>query len=246
MRNVNSGKNKDKLAGIHILYEDNHLLAVMKPIGLSCQGGEGIKDNLLDQLKEAIKVRDQKTGAVYLALVHRLDQPVGGVLLLAKTSKAASRLAEQMRKHETEKAYLAVTTAIPGEKKGKLQDLLLKNRKENQTRVVEAGSREARFAKSASLNYQCLQSDTRLNYALLEISLQTGRSHQIRVQLADAGWPLWGDYRYNPAWAKAKSGDSVALWSTRFAFEHPVSKTRLVLESKPPVQEPWLNFAEFL
>lgn len=241
-----SDKKLNSLGGIPILYEDNHLLAVVKPVGLSSQGGEGISENVLDRLKDAIKKRDNKPGSVYLALVHRLDQPVGGVLLLAKTSKAASRMAEQLQKHEMEKRYLAVCTAIPTEKSGRLEDLLLKNRKENQTRVVESGTKDARFAKASSLEYKCLDSDPRFNLALLEIKLETGRSHQIRVQLAEAGWPLWGDYRYNTAWKLAKPGETVALWATYLAFLHPVSHERIELISKPAPDEPWRTFAEYL
>ncbi len=246
MNRQTADQKTNTLGGITILYEDNHLLAVVKPVGMSSQGGEGISENVLDRLKEAIRRRDNKPGAVYLALVHRLDQPVGGVLLLAKTSKAASRMAEQIRNREVEKRYLAVTTKIPNEASGRLEDLLLKNRKENQTRVVGVGTKEARFAKSSSLEYQCLDSDTRLNLALLEVVLETGRSHQIRVQLAGAGWPLWGDYRYNSQWHSAKPGDTVALWASWLAFLHPVSKERVELQSKPDAVEPWRTFAEYL
>lgn len=239
-------QDNESLAGIKILYEDNHLLSVVKPIGLSCQGGEKIQNNLLDMLKEAIKIRDKKPGAVYLALVHRLDQPVGGCLLLAKTSKAASRLSEQIRLREFAKRYLAVTTAIPPSKQGRLEDLLLKNRKENQTYVLRQSNRLAKYAKEASLDYICLDKDSRTQRALLEVSLETGRSHQIRVQLADAGWPLWGDYRYNPAWSGAIPGDSVALWASYLSFTHPVTKEKIELSSGPEAVEPWLSFAEYL
>lgn len=234
------------LNGVKVLYEDNHLLAVEKAIGLAVQGAAGVSDTLLDRLKEGLRLREHKPGAVFLAPVHRLDQPVGGVLLLAKTSKAAARLSEQLRRGAFEKEYLACCTAVPRIPAARLEHLLIKDRRSNHSRVVAAQSREADLAKRACLDYRVLATDARKGLALLELRLGSGRSHQIRVQLAHIGCPIWGDYRYNPAWARAKKGDSVALWARRLRFAHPVGGRTVCVEARLPASRPWLEFAEFI
>ncbi len=218
---------------IPILYEDNHLLVVEKPVNIPVQEDASKDDNLLTMLKKNIKIRYKKQGNVYLALVHRLDRPVGGVILFAKTSKAASRLSDQMRKFEINRTYLAVTRGMMDKSEQQLIHYLLKDRKRNQ---VSAVNHDSKGAKRAVLNYKVLEKKD--NLSLIKISLQTGRSHQIRVQLKETGYPLYGDQKYG---AKVnKKGQQIALWSFEIAFSHPVKNEMVVVKSNPPKQVyPW-------
>ena len=175
-----------------ILYEDNHLIAVFKPAGTLTQGDATGDPSMMDEVREHIRLRDRKPGNVFLGLVHRLDRPVSGVLLLAKTSKGASRIAAQIRNREVTKTYRALTQGQPPPGPGAtLRHLLLAAAPGGSSRVVDAPEKDA---KVAALEYRVLQ---RLpGMALLEIDLHTGRKHQIRAQLAHIGCPILGDVRY--------------------------------------------------
>jgi len=211
-----------------VLFEDNHLLVVEKPVNVPMQEDESKDADLLTLAKAYLKEKYDKPGNVYCGLVHRLDRPVGGVVVLAKTSKAASRLSDSVRTHAFSKTYQAVLVGkLPSEHI--LKDYLLKDEKTNMTKVVSESK-----GKYAELSYKVLKSDGNLHK--VEIDLVTGRSHQIRVQFASRGCPLWGDARYN---SQAKPGQQLALWAVKLSFPHPVTKEILTFESQPPQTVPW-------
>lgn len=215
---------------IKILYEDNHLLVVEKPINVLVQADDTKDKDLLTILKEDIKKRYNKPGNVYLGLVHRLDRPVGGVMVFAKTSKAASRLSEQVRTHKLEKQYYAVTKGILKNKKGILVDYLKKNEKLNKVFVDKSG-------KESILSYEYINEKD--GYGLVKIDLKTGRSHQIRVQFASRNCPLYGDQKYN---LNSKAGEQIALYAYKLSFEHPITKERLTFIGELPKTYPWNLF----
>ena len=216
---------------INVIYEDNHLLVVEKTVNMPvCEDESGDKD-LLNVLKEYIKNKYDKPGNVYLGLVHRLDRPVGGVMVFAKTSKAAARLSSQVANHELEKTYVAVVCGKVPES-GKLFDYLVKDKKKNQSYVTDK-----EHGKEAKLSFKRL--DYKEGLSLVEVHLETGRSHQIRVQFSSRGFPLVGDAKYN----KNHDGKtSVALFAKRLGFQHPVSKERLCFEVEMPDRYPFSLF----
>ncbi|HLR74414.1 MAG TPA: RluA family pseudouridine synthase [Virgibacillus sp.] len=222
---------------IPIIYEDNHLLVVEKPVNMPVQEDRSGDKDLLTLLKEKIKIRDQKPGNVYLALVHRLDRPVGGVMVFAKTSKAASRLSDVIRRNKLNRTYLAVVRGKPKTKQQKLTHYLKKDRRKNMVRAV---SRHDQQAKKAILEYETLGSLNGLS--LLSIRLHTGRSHQIRVQLSTIGLPIYGDQRYGQ---EQKPGEQIALWAHELAFPHTTTKDILSFISEPPNTYPWNTLANF-
>ena len=218
-----------------ILYEDNHIVVVMKPQNVPSCGDESGDDNLLDQIKAYIKEKYQKPGNVYVGLVHRLDRPTGGVMVYAKTSKAASRLSEQMRSGDFEKKYLTVLCGTPEEERKTLVNYLKKNAVNN---MVYLCPPTTDGAKMASLEYKVLESKGK--YSLAEVTLHTGRSHQIRVQMAGISHPVFGDMRYGGA--EAQKG-RLALWAYSLSFTHPVTKERMRFVLEPPKDEiPWKAF----
>ena len=221
--------------GLVILYEDNHIIVVMKPQNLASCPDESGDENLLDMLKGYIKATYSKPGNVYVGLVHRLDRPTGGVMVFAKTSKAAGRLGEQMKTGDFEKKYLAVLNGAPHEEVGTLKNWLKKNTVNNMVYLAPQGTEGA---KLASLDYRILQKEEEL--ALAQIKLHTGRSHQIRVQMAGIAHPVYGDMRYGGE--RAQKG-KLALWAYSLSFTHPVTKERLLFLCEPPKSEtPWKKF----
>ena len=220
---------KIKQMKINIIYEDNHLLVVEKPINIPVQEDKSKDKDLLSMLKEYIKSEYNKPGNVYLGLVHRLDRPVSGIMVFAKTSKAASRLSNQVRENKFIKIYNAVVMNKIN-KSGRLEDYLLKDTKKNIVSVNEKG-------KLCILNYKRL--DYKDGMSLVEIKLETGRSHQIRVQMSHNGNPLYGDQKYNK---KAKVGEQLALFAKRLEFDHPTTKEHMVFELNLPDREPFKKF----
>lgn len=189
---------------IPILYEDNHLLLVQKPVNVPVQGDHTGDDDLLSMLKRDLKVRYQKPGNVYLGLVHRLDRPVGGVMVFAKTSKAASRLSDAVRQRAIKRGYLAVVRGAPPQEQGVLEHYLVKDSRENKVYAVPP---QHKNAKKAVLQYKTIA--RRKNLSLLYVELHTGRPHQIRVQLSSVGCPLYGDQKYGQG--LNRPGQQIAL-----------------------------------
>lgn len=223
------------MENLKIVYEDNHLLVVIKPQNVLSQGDETNDKDLMQIIKDYIKETRKKTGEVFLALLHRLDRPTGGLMVFAKTSKAASRMSAFIRENKIEKKYLAVLVGTPIYKTDYLIHHLKKDEKQNIVSVVpqlEDG------AKKAELKYKVLDSTDKLS--LVEVELMTGRSHQIRVQMSTIGNPVFGDVKYGGNIAK---GWNLALWSYKLTFEHPVSHKFMNFISYPPEDEvPWKYF----
>ncbi|MEX2641406.1 MAG: RluA family pseudouridine synthase [Balneolales bacterium] len=226
---------------IPIIYEDNHLLVVDKPINMPSQKDESKDDDLQSYLKLHLREKYNKPGNVFLALVQRLDRPVSGVMVLAKTSKAASRLSDQIRDRKFSKNYQAVVIGqCPP--KGSMTHHLAKDAKTNITAVVAPSSK---YGKKAVLNY------TRLDYkngcSLVNIELITGRPHQVRVQFAASGFPLWGDRKYGesvtlPARYQTRQKGSLALRAVGIGFLHPTTNEPLRFEVPRLEFEPWSYF----
>lgn len=215
---------------IKILYEDNHVIVVVKPVNVPVQLDDSKDIDLLTMLKSYLKEKYHKPGNVYLGLVHRLDRPVSGIMVFAKTSKAATRLSEQIRMHQVIKKYYAVVEGKFDCCLGSMRDKLLKNSKTNMTVVSLEG-------KEAVLNYKIL--DFNNGYSLADIDLVTGRSHQIRVQFSSRNHPLYGDQRYNK---NAKVGEQIALFSYYLSFIHPVTKEKMEFKEKLSSCYPWSLF----
>lgn len=215
----------------NILYEDNHIIIVEKKINIPVQEDESKDKDLLTIIKEYLKEKYNKPGNVYLGLIHRLDRPVGGVMVFAKTSKAASRLSEQMRIHQIEKKYYAVIEGTLKEKDTYI-DKLYKDTKLNKVTVDNRG-------KEAILSYEKVK--TYKGYTLADITLKTGRSHQIRVQFSSRGTPLYGDQKYNP---NSKVGEQIALYSYYLSFYHPTTKEKMEFSLPLPDRNPFSYFKD--
>ena len=211
---------------INVIYEDNHIIVVEKPVNIPVQADDSKDLDFLSMIKKYINDKYNKPGNVYVGLVHRLDRPVGGIMVFAKTSKAASRLSEQVRLNKIKKAYHAVIEGKPL-KEGHLEDYLLKDSKTNTTKVNKSG-------KLSILDYKLIS--TVENLSLVKVFLKTGRSHQIRVQFSSRNLPLYGDQRYNK---NAKVGQQIALYATSLSFEHPTTKENLTFELDLPNKYPW-------
>lgn len=213
----------------NILYEDNHIIVVEKKINIPVQEDESKDKDLLTIIKEYLKEKYNKPGNVYLGLIHRLDRPVGGVMVFAKTSKAASRLSDEMRNHQIEKKYYAVIEGSLKEKDTYI-DKLYKDTKLNKVTVDNRG-------KEAILSYERVK--TYKGYTLVNITLKTGRSHQIRVQFSSRGTPLYGDQKYNP---NSKVGEQIALYSYYLSFYHPTTKEKMEFKMSLPDRKPFIYF----
>ena len=204
---------------IKVIYEDNHLLVCDKPVNIPMQEDESKDKDLLTIAKEYIKEKYNKPGDVYLGLVHRLDRPVSGVCVFARTSKAASRLSSQVFSHTFKKTYLAIVEDNGLQDSGHFEDYLLKDNKTNMVKVNKNG-------KLAILDYEVI--DRINNLALVKIHLKTGRSHQIRVQFSSRNHALWGDQRYNK---NSEVGQQIALHASTLEFEHPTTKEHIIFNS---------------
>lgn len=228
-----------------ILYEDNHLFVFAKPPGLLAQEDQSGDDDVLTIVKEFIKERDHKPGQVFLGLVHRLDRNTGGVFCLAKTSKAAARLSEQIRNREWSKNYLAITLAetdAPLEDGSwrVWEDYLRKDEEFNRSRI----GRGAGDGKAARLRQRVLAAEPIQNHKLKlrEVDLESGRSHQIRVQSSSHGEPVLGDYKYAAPPLPGVSSSFLGLWAWRLDITHPVKGERMRFYSMPPESYPWSLF----
>lgn len=212
-----------------ILYEDNHCLAVFKLHGLLTQGDETGDHSLMDEVKDFIKERDKKPGKVFLGLIHRLDRPVGGIVLFAKTSKGASRLSQQFMSREVGKKYLALVEGEPKRKDGHVFQYL---RKDHRTNIVEAFNRPVSEGQKAELSYHVTQTIKRGKkiFSMIEVEPLTGRSHQIRVAMASLGTPIVGDKKYG---SSIPRGGHIALCATELSFFQPVTKEKIILKIEP-------------
>lgn len=204
-----------------VIFEDNHLLVVEKPVNIPMQEDDSKDEDLLSKCKEYIKEKYNKPGNVYLGLVHRLDRPVSGVCVFARTSKAASRLTKQIQDHTFKKQYLAIVEDNNLKDNDHFEDYLLKDSKTNTVKIDKNG-------KLAILDYEVLKRKD--NLALVKVDLKTGRSHQIRVQFSSRNHSLWGDQRYNK---NAKVGQQIALHSYSISFNHPITNEPLEFTSNP-------------
>ncbi|MBQ9201818.1 MAG: RluA family pseudouridine synthase [Bacteroidales bacterium] len=221
---------------MRVLYEDNHLIIINKSGSEIVQSDQTGDPSLEEELKRWIKEKYRKPGNVFLGVVHRLDRPVSGVVVFARTSKALIRLNEMFRQGEVHKTYLAIVRNIPREPEGTLEQYLVRNEKQNKSYVCD---RERPGAKKAVLHYRLVGRSDR--YGLLEIDLKTGRHHQIRCQLASMGCPIRGDLKYG--FPRSNPGGSISLHARRISFIHPVSKELIEVTAPFPAEEPlWKIF----
>lgn len=221
-----------------ILYEDNHILVVNKHAGDLVQSDPDGTEAIEDQIKAMIKIRDHKPGAVFLGVVHRIDRPVSGAVLFAKTSKALTRLNEMIRNGEIKKSYWAITESRPSEEEGELRHWIVRNAKTNRS---HAHLRPKGDGKEALLAYRVLGAST--NYTLVEVDLKTGRHHQIRAQLSAIGCSIKGDLKYG---AKRSNKDGgISLHSRSVEFTHPVRGERMRITAPVPKSDNlWAFFEE--
>lgn len=217
---------------LKVLFEDNHIIVVEKKPNIPSQADKTEDEDMLTMVKQYIKETYNKPGNVYLGLVHRLDRPVGGIMIFAKTSKAASRLSNQVREKVFKKKYLAVVDGKISQKQGTLEDYLYKDERNNKSKVVHKDKKNAKLAK---LDYQVLKYNEVKNLSLLEINLHTGRHHQIRVQLANFGHSIFGDQKYG---TRGK-GKQIALWAYQLTVVHPITKEEMVFEDFPEPVGTW-------
>ena len=219
-----------------IIYEDNHIIVVIKPHNIAVQADESGDEDMLTIIKNFIKVRDNKAGNVFLGLVHRLDRPTGGVMVFAKTSKAAARLSEQLKSKTLKKQYVCVVNGKPQIAENRLTTYLKKDEKTNTVRIapkLEQG------AKEAILEYKVLETKDKLS--LVQVDLITGRSHQIRVQMSgQLNCPLFADFKYGD---KAH-GSQLALWAYSLSLLHPVTKKLMTFKVMPEMNNPAFKFFE--
>ena len=217
---------------LKVIYEDNHILVVEKTPNIPSQSDKTNDIDMLTICKKYIKEKYNKPGNVYLGLVHRLDRPVGGIMIFAKTSKAASRLSNQVREKIFKKKYLAVVDGKPENKTGILEDYLYKDERNNISKVVNKDKKNAKYAK---LEYELIVYDEVKNLSLLSINLYTGRHHQIRVQLSNFGHSIFGDQKYG---TRGK-GKQIALWAYELEIEHPITKEKMTFKDLPQNRGTW-------
>lgn len=222
---------------MEVLFEDNHIIVVSKPQGVASQPDATGDKDMLTLVKEYIKEKYNKPGEAFVGLVHRLDRPTGGAMVFAKTSKAASRLSEQMKNGEFDKTYLAVVCGKPRENKGKIVSYLKKDEKTNTAQIVP---QTTTGAKRAELDYEVLEYNNQTNHSLVKVKLYSGRGHQIRVQMKSIKCPVFGDQKYG---GEGMAKVMLNLFATELAFVHPVSKQKLIFRVYPPeTSSAWNEF----
>lgn len=220
---------------MRVIYEDNHLIGVVKPFCMPSQGDSSRDESVVDWVSRYLKETYNKPGNVYVGLLHRLDRPAGGVMILAKTSKAASRMSKQFQNREIDKTYWAITEAIPYLEKGSLTHHLRKLKDKN---IVKAFSKPVTDSKKATLSYTVLKKKGKR--ALIEIKPLTGRRHQIRVQLSAMGCVIVGDVKYGTT--PFNPDKSICLFAKSLEFIHPVKKEEVILEASPSSHPIWQDF----
>lgn len=222
---------------LQILFEDNHIIVVNKAAGEIVQADKSGDPCMIERVKEYIKRKYNKPGAVFLGLVHRIDRPVSGAVIFARTSKALERMNLMVKERQIVKTYWAVVQERPVEEKGTLVHFLKKNEKQNKSYVYE---KEVKESKRAELSYKVIGASK--HYTLLEINLMTGRHHQIRAQLAHIGCPIRGDLKYGAA--RSNDDGSIHLHARKLEFIHPVSKDQLSIIASLPNDNLWKQFED--
>ncbi len=225
---------------MEILYEDNHIIAVNKTNSEIVQGDKTGDDALCDKVKEYIKRKYNKPGDVYLGVVHRIDRPVSGVVIFARTSKAATRLSKMFQDKEVKKTYWAIVKNLPDNDEGRLVHYMIKNQEKNRSSAYDSPKKNS---KEAILNYKLVSSSA--NYHLLEVDLETGRHHQIRCQLSKIDCPIRGDLKYGAQ--RSLKGGGINLHARKIEFLHPVKKEKIVITAPVPKEENlWSEFANVM
>lgn len=217
---------------LKVIYEDNHIIVVEKQPNIPSQADKTGDIDMLTLVKQYIKEKYNKPGNVYLGLIHRLDRPVGGVMIFAKTSKAASRLSDQVREKVFKKKYLAVVDGKVEPRSGTLEDYLYKDERNNMSKVVDKNKKNAKFAK---LDYELVKYNEVKDLSLIKVNLHTGRHHQIRVQLANFGHSIFGDQKYG---TRGK-GKQIALWAYLLTIKHPITKEEMTFKDLPEAVGTW-------
>lgn len=217
---------------LNVIYEDNHIIVVEKMVNIPSQGDKTGDVDMLSIIRDYLKEKYQKPGNVYLGLIHRLDRPVGGVMVFAKTSKAAARLSEQVREKAFQKEYLVVVNGKMKSQKGEWKDWLFKNERANMSKVVPEGTKNA---KQASLEYEVLKYNEEINLSVVRVKLHTGRHHQIRVQFSSRGHSIYGDQKYGGR----GHGKQIALWAYRLTIFHPITKEEMTFQVLPEINGTW-------
>jgi len=229
---------------LQVLFEDNHLIAVNKPVGYLVHGDETGDTPLTDFVKDYIAFRYKKPGAVYLGVIHRLDRPASGIVLFARTSKGLTRMNDIFKRRKVEKTYWAITAKRPDPLEGELTHFIGKDREKNQAKAFSRMSNQAKEmqAKKARLSYRMVgEIDSR---TLLEISLETGRPHQIRAQLSSIGCAIVGDVKYG--YPNPDPDGGIHLHARSISFEHPVKKEAVTITADPPDELLWNKFAALM
>ena len=217
---------------LKVIYEDNHIIVVEKIPNVPSQSDKTGDIDMLTMVKQYIKEKYNKPGNVYLGLVHRLDRPVGGIMIFAKTSKAASRLSDQVREKVFKKKYLAVVDGKIENKSGTLEDYLYKDERNNISKVVNKDKKNAKLAK---LDYEVIKYDEVKKLSLVKVNLHTGRHHQIRVQLSNFGHGIFGDQKYGTR----GQGKQIALWAYELTINHPITKEEMTFKDLPESVGTW-------
>ncbi len=218
---------------LRILFEDKYIIAIEKPPGIPVQSDKTNDPDLMADVKSYLLQKKPDNNDPYVGLLHRLDRPVGGVIVFAKNKFANSKISEAIRLREFTKEYLTVVCGKPNELAKKMVDYLIKLRTINMSKVVEEGKNGA---KKAVLSYEVVDTKVTSEFGeltLLRVNLETGRHHQIRVQLSNAGIPIWGDNKYNKSFVKMKEWTQIALWSHKVSFSHPKTGQSIMLISHP-------------
>lgn len=220
------------MQNLKVIYEDNHIIVVEKMPNVPSQSDKTGDIDMLTIVKQYLKDKYNKPGNVYLGLVHRLDRPVGGIMIFAKTSKAAGRLSDQIREKVFKKKYLAVVDGKIDKRSGVLEDYLYKDERNNMSKVVDKNKKNAKLAK---LDYEVVTYNELKKLSLVKVNLHTGRHHQIRVQLSHFGHSIFGDQKYGTR----GQGKQIALWAYELTINHPISKEEITFKDLPECIGTW-------
>ena len=220
------------MENLKVIFEDNHIIVVEKPVNIPSQADKTGDEDMLTIIKKYLIKKYNKPGDAYLGLVHRLDRPTGGVMVFAKTSKAASRLSEQVREKKFEKEYLVIVDGKLEKETGIFEDYMIKNEQKNVSKIVDSKTKNAKIAK---LEYKVIKYNEETNLSVVKVKLYTGRHHQIRVQFASRNHSVYGDQKYGTR----GRGKQLCLWAYKLSFFHPISKEKMTFETYPEKTGSW-------